>query len=183
MAKRTKTAIAQDAVEQLLEATDLEVPVKKPEGETKELSLLINERLKLKASDEPRVRIQAYAVLGRIKTAAIRLVYGKADPTTVPQKYIRHALEEPIFNHVANIAGRKTIGNPGRGIRVFCLECQGGDTDASDAVRNCAAINCQLWAFRMGTNPFHSRLSAEDSDAESTETEADIAEMEAEHAV
>lgn len=41
-----------------------------------------------------------------------------------------------------------------RSIRAFCVECIGG----AAYVEDCTAIKCQLYPFRMGTNP---NISAE----------------------
>lgn len=46
--------------------------------------------------------------------------------------------------------------SPGRAIRAKCLDCSGGN-DAE--VRKCVAVGCALWAFRMGSNPFHGRTA------------------------
>jgi len=39
----------------------------------------------------------------------------------------------------------------GDAIRAFCIDCQGG---SPAEVRRCGAIQCPLWAFRMGTDPW-----------------------------
>jgi hypothetical protein len=44
--------------------------------------------------------------------------------------------------------------SPISAIRAFCVECSGGN--ATEA-RKCTAVMCPLWAFRMGTNPFHAK--------------------------
>jgi hypothetical protein len=50
--------------------------------------------------------------------------------------------------------------NPLRAIRAKCLDCCCGSTSE---VRKCVAVDCPLWAFRMGVNPFRKKrtLSAE----------------------
>lgn len=41
-----------------------------------------------------------------------------------------------------------------RAIREFCKECCGGsETEA----RRCVAVDCQLWPFRMATNPWRDK--------------------------
>jgi hypothetical protein len=47
--------------------------------------------------------------------------------------------------------------SPIRAIRSKCLDCSGG---AASEIRKCVAVNCALWAFRMGSNPFHGKKGA-----------------------
>ena len=51
--------------------------------------------------------------------------------------------------------------NPQRAIREKCIDCCCGDTSE---VRKCVAVDCALWPFRMGKNPFRKKreLSAEE---------------------
>jgi hypothetical protein len=39
-------------------------------------------------------------------------------------------------------------------IRSFCLDCMGGNRAE---VRRCTSTRCDLYPYRMGTNPFHKR--------------------------
>lgn len=41
-----------------------------------------------------------------------------------------------------------------KAIRAKCLDCCGGE---SGEVRKCTSVDCDLWAYRMGTNPFTRR--------------------------
>ena len=36
-------------------------------------------------------------------------------------------------------------------IRIFCLSCMGGESDASSLVKGCASTGCPLWRYRLGT--------------------------------
>jgi hypothetical protein len=54
--------------------------------------------------------------------------------------------------------------NPLKAIREKCLDCCCGN---AAEVRKCVAIDCALWPFRMGTNPF--RRKRELSSAEKRE--------------
>jgi len=38
-------------------------------------------------------------------------------------------------------------GNPRKGIRLFCIECMGGNRGLADA---CASERCALWPWRFG---------------------------------
>ena len=40
---------------------------------------------------------------------------------------------------------------PLRAIREKCIDCSYGDTSE---VRKCVAVDCALWPYRMGKNPF-----------------------------
>ena len=50
--------------------------------------------------------------------------------------------------------------NPLRAIRAKCLDCCSG---SASEVRKCVAVDCSLWPFRIGVNPFRKKrtLSAE----------------------
>lgn len=132
-------------------------------------------------STDGHTKVAAMRLRDGLKTAVFRMLHGTDDPKWVKLAYIKHALVHP-YSDSPSVRGaqrpeqRSTISGPTRAIRIFCLECQGGD---NAGVRECAAVNCFLWAFRMGSNPLYGRLSAEEAEAESNETEAEIEEMEA----
>jgi hypothetical protein len=44
--------------------------------------------------------------------------------------------------------------NPLTAVREKCIDCCCGDTSE---VRKCVAIDCSLWPFRMGKNPFRKK--------------------------
>lgn len=129
-----------------------------------------------KASGDPdaKKRVHAFKLEDELRTAIIRMLFGDYDPKDVSADVMRHARENPIHDDFANVNMRKAMSSPMDGIRTFCTECQGNDIVG---VRECAAINCPLWSFRMKSNPFFARLvGAED---EGTETDAELAEAEA----
>ena len=66
-------------------------------------------------------------------------------PTEVPSDFL------------ARYYGEK---NPLRAIRAKCLDCCCG---SASEVRKCVAVDCSLWPFRIGVNPFRKKrtLSAE----------------------
>ncbi len=45
-----------------------------------------------------------------------------------------------------------------KAVRRFCIECAGGSMDEA---RKCVAVDCVLWPFRMGANPWRKELSDE----------------------
>jgi hypothetical protein len=44
--------------------------------------------------------------------------------------------------------------SPIKAIRAKCLDCTG---EQPAEVRKCVAVDCSLWPYRMGRNPFHAR--------------------------
>jgi hypothetical protein len=56
----------------------------------------------------------------------------------------------------------EALGRPrvsrGDAIRAKCIDCSGGN--AAEA-RRCAMLDCPLWPFRMGTDPFREPKSEE----------------------
>lgn len=51
----------------------------------------------------------------------------------------------------------KKYKNPIKAIRENCIECmggRGGGTHYSELIKNCASVECALYEFRFGENPF-----------------------------
>lgn len=46
----------------------------------------------------------------------------------------------------------------GDAVRAKCLDCCG---ESPAEVRRCGAVDCALWPFRMGTDPFRAPMSEE----------------------
>lgn len=44
--------------------------------------------------------------------------------------------------------------NPVKAIREFCLDCCG---DSSSFVKECPSVNCALYPFRLGKNPYRTK--------------------------
>jgi len=51
----------------------------------------------------------------------------------------------------------------GDAIRAKCIDCMGGN---SAEVRRCGLMDCSLWAFRMGTDPFREKREMTDEQRE-----------------
>lgn len=49
---------------------------------------------------------------------------------------------------------QKTITNPVKAIRAFCLECAG---ESPIDVKECTAPDCPLYPFRFGKNPYRKK--------------------------
>lgn len=56
--------------------------------------------------------------------------------------------------HEISLDDLRQLGSPEspiKAIRAKCLDCSGAN---AAEVRKCVAVNCALWPFRMGRNPF-----------------------------
>jgi hypothetical protein len=172
-----KKQVQQNQVDQVFAKLLTQGPFKAPDSYQRECNATLAKMVVLRESEDIRDKLKVRRLADDLKTDIIRMLYGKSDPSTVPAEAIRHALAFPNQNYTVGREMRETINGPTRAIRVICLECQGNDIVG---VRECAAINCPLWGFRMGNNPFYSRLTnAADADAEAVETDEEIAAMEA----
>lgn len=60
--------------------------------------------------------------------------------------------KDPRQIPLADIRLLEHAESPIKGIRAKCIDCSG---DNVAEVRKCVAVNCALWPFRMGMNPFH----------------------------
>lgn len=103
------------------------------------------------------------------------LVYVGANPKDIPIAVIREHVGtvENSDNMVQQYQRR--IKSPPSGIRGFCMTCMGGQ---STLIRECESMNCPLWPFRMGTNPFTGKTlpPVEDLILEDDATDAEIEE-------
>ena len=66
---------------------------------------------------------------------------------------------EPIGKHPGDVPPdflslKFRAQNPLKAIREKCLDCSCGN---AAEVRKCVAIDCTLWPYRMGTNPFRKK--------------------------
>lgn len=61
-----------------------------------------------------------------------------------------------------SVADLEAVGKPrvsrGDAIRAKCLECC---NQSAVEVRRCGMVDCALWAFRMGTDPYREPMSEE----------------------
>ena len=57
--------------------------------------------------------------------------------------------------------------NPVKAIRKFCLECCGG---SSNEVKFCSSINCNLYPFRFGKNPYRAKRELTEEQKEAAKT-------------
>lgn len=53
--------------------------------------------------------------------------------------------------------------NPVKAIREFCLECCG---DSPSGVKECTSVNCPLYPFRLGRNPYRAKREMTDEQKE-----------------
>lgn len=101
-------------------------------------------------------------------------LYGGTDPKAAPVSDLKHLVcfTKPGDDNVdLQVKYRKRISGPLTGIRAFCVSCMNGQTAL---IKDCSAVTCALWPFRMGGNPFYGRIP--DAEAESVETPDELAE-------
>lgn len=53
-----------------------------------------------------------------------------------------------------NYTMNKKITNPVKAIKAYCLNCVGGQRAEVDL---CPCVNCELYAFRTGVNPYRKK--------------------------
>lgn len=86
------------------------------------------------------------------------LRYRGLNPKEIPLDALRRLTQSGVLSKVEDsvvLQYRRRIKNPATAIRAFCMKCMGG---AMAEVRRCEAMNCPLWSFRMGTNPFANKV-------------------------
>lgn len=72
---------------------------------------------------------------------------------------------------------QEKVKNPKTAIRAKCVECSGGSLKE---VQMCRVVDCALFPFRMGINPFNKKTQARLAGADPDHFDAD-AEAEADH--
>ena len=83
-----------------------------------------------------------------------------------PEDYPRE-LRELLTSKPPEFWGEEVLNNMGhvkrpilRAIRAKCLDCS---SFSPKEVRLCQSFNCDLWPYRMGTDPFRKGREAEDA--------------------
>lgn len=111
-----------------------------------------------------------------LRSIAVHILHAGDNPHDVPLKEIRYVLDNPVVEYPVSLKHRRAITGPGRAIRAKCMECQGLQ---QAWVHDCLTINCPLWPFRFGNNPFYGRLANTDENEEVVDSEAEIEALEA----
>lgn len=190
MARKRKTAESDDVDDFYATLSRGDLFIEPDEGPEVLCNEYINEITQLRASEDPALKVKGMMLLDELRTAIIAMVYGGHDPASVPYRHQRHALAHPCSFLVTKRGGKwircganapdaprnKTVNGPLRGIRAKCFWCQG---NSADGVRDCAAINCFLWPFRMGTNPFYGRLTDSTGDEDGYDSDEEIEALDA----
>ena len=59
---------------------------------------------------------------------------------------------------------KKTV--PVKAIREHCVECMGGRDNKGykELIENCVSSECSLFSFRLGTNPYRSKMNLSDEE-------------------
>lgn len=67
---------------------------------------------------------------------------------------------DPRTMNVADLEGCGLIqASRGDAIRAKCIDCMAGNVAE---VRRCGDTTCALWPFRMGSDPWHTRVMSEE---------------------
>jgi hypothetical protein len=84
------------------------------------------------------------------------LRYAGKDPRFVPVEALNRMrrAKQPMDDHTT-ASYRTRIKTRASAIRTFCVDCQGGEVKG---VKECEAMNCPLWPFRMGTDPLRGKV-------------------------
>lgn len=139
---------------------------------------IMREYITARDGSDGRSFAKAMKLKPQIKTAVLVMHYHGMNPKEVPAEDLRYAIQHPLDEQTfIGPEIRKRVDGPIKGIRAFCLNCQGND---NAGVRECAAVNCPLWAFRMGHNPYYGRLAAGEAELTDAEVEAEAEEAELE---
>lgn len=85
----------------------------------------------------------------------LRLLYQGKNPKEIPLAALREMAAPTSNEDSMTAAAKKRIKNPATAIRAFCMYCMSGQ---SAEIRRCIAIDCTLWPFRMGQNPFFGKV-------------------------
>jgi hypothetical protein len=84
------------------------------------------------------------------------LRYAGKDPRIVPVEALdRMRRAKQPMDDLTTANYREKIKTRASSIRAFCVDCQGGEIKG---VRECEAMNCPLWPFRMGTDPLRGKV-------------------------
>ncbi len=74
------------------------------------------------------------------------------DPQGYTAQELYAFLQTPDWDCKLEREARQRATSPAKAIRTQCITCVGGD---EKEIRECTKRNCPLFAFRMGSNPFH----------------------------
>ena len=65
------------------------------------------------------------------------------------------------------------ITSPLKAIKAFCVDCMGGQVTY---VKDCTSINCPLYEFRFGKNPYNTRQLTDEQRQAASERMKKVAE-------
>lgn len=124
------------------------MPIKKRTlGQPTELQVPATESPSLTYTPDPSAVLHAFP---HPKRAAF-VLYADENPKAVPTDDLIALLRTPDNASSVDTTYRNRICGKATAVRAFCVFCVGGQPKK---VRTCANIDCALWAFRMGNNPF-----------------------------
>lgn len=151
-------------------------PFNPPENYREEqANVIVNAIIDAKARGADDIDIEF--LVDELTTVVMAIEYGGMDPFDIPRAELMHAINNPLPDTVfVDLDSRKRVNGPNRAIRAKCMECQGNNLKW---VHDCNKINCQLWPFRLATNPFYGRLASIDENDEIVDSDEFIEAMEA----
>lgn len=82
---------------------------------------------------------------------AATIIYDEVNPKQIPLGDLLTLVRKPQNNETVDKVYRNRIRSRQTAIRAFCVLCIGG---SPKAVRMCVKVDCPLWLFRLGSNPF-----------------------------
>lgn len=91
-----------------------------------------------------------------------------ANPKELDFEELREVVQEPLHEDTVEDTYRAKIKSPKTAIRAYCISCQGGSIVG---VRECPAVTCPLWPFRMGRDPLRGYDLPKADDPELSEIE------------
>lgn len=89
----------------------------------------------------------------KLRRAAAIVEYDERDPKTIPVEDLVALARTCNSKENMEVVYRNRIRNRNTAIRAFCVMCIGGPKK----VRACADVDCPIWPFRLGNNPFRRR--------------------------
>lgn len=91
----------------------------------------------------------------RIEYLELKLTYWGKNPKEIPVSALRHMVDPVIGEDPIKAKYFRRVSNPATALRAFCIHCMNGQTAE---IRRCQAVQCPLWPFRMGGNPFFGKV-------------------------
>lgn len=86
----------------------------------------------------------------RYRITEYQLSWQGANPKELDLDELKEVCNQPLHEDSLVDKYRARIKSPATAIRAYCIDCQGGSIVG---VKDCTALTCPLWNFRMGKDP------------------------------